>query len=93
MTGPLYCYRCKAFRNFTDDCRCGLCGYVDSGYAAIQARTTVGSSFIAPEPDDEALALRIAAFLNGRIDDADNVARNLATVLICEFDIKPRQRT
>lgn len=62
------------------------CGWADAGQA-----TT--ASFITPEPNDEALALRIAAFLSGRIDDAENVARNLATVLICDFDVKPKQRT
>ncbi len=87
------CKNCARYRLHGYDNRCGTCGHSCVTSANdIQARATVGSSFIAPEPDDEALAMRIAEFLRGRLDNAENVARNLATVLICDFDIQPKGR-
>lgn len=103
MSGSLYCRGCAKFRVFTGDCRCTRCGYLDSDYAAVKARTTVGAAFVEPLPSDEKLVHQVAAFLYGKVtmrDDhptqsaaAEDYARNLVQSLILDFDIKPRERT
>ncbi len=104
MISDRLCYRCS---RTTSRMVCGQCGGRTLGridvLGDIQARTTVGSSFIAPEPDDEALAARLASFLYGKVamrEDhatqsaaAEDYARNLAQFLILDYDIKPKRRT
>lgn len=64
----------------------------------------VGAAFVEPLPAHEGLVKAIAEFLYGRIDgceggspedlrkNAEDKARNLAQVLVLDFDIKPRGR-
>lgn len=68
----------------------------------VQARATVGASFIEPDPSDEALVAAIASMLRGRgctsgtsaelSESAEKLAREISQVLLSRFHITERKR-
>lgn len=68
---------------------CVKCHYTftPSTTGVVHARTTVGAAFVAPDAVSEKLVARIVEFLGV----PDERARNLAQVLVLEFEITERK--